>query len=139
MSEPRSWYAYLATPYSQWPHGLDDAHRQACRLAWSLISRGVPVYSPIAHMHPIAMVGGLDPTDHELWLTVDEAMMAGAAELLIADLPGWRQSRGVAIEMRWFVGERRPIWVLDTLSLDRRGLTADELAAFPYIDWAEGP
>jgi hypothetical protein len=93
---------YLATPYSRYPHGLDAAHIDACLVAASLISRGLSIYSPIAHTHPIAHHGGLDKMDHAMWLQFDEAMMTASYGLIVAQLPGWEDSRGIDHEIEFF-------------------------------------
>jgi hypothetical protein len=79
---------YLATPYSRYPDGLSkrddiaagglrreralrklhEAFTLASENAALLISAGLPIYSPIAHTHPIAIYGGLDPLDLDIWL-----------------------------------------------------------------------
>ena len=44
--------AYLATPYSKYPAGLQQAFVDAAKLAALLLRSGMNVYSPIAHTHP---------------------------------------------------------------------------------------
>ena len=62
---------YLATPYNKYPYGMDAAFHLACENAALLIRHRVHVFSPIAHSHPIAMAGGLDPVDYEIWMEQD--------------------------------------------------------------------
>lgn len=102
-------FSYLATPYSKYPGGLDDAWNDACRAAASLLRAGVPVYSPIAHTHPIAVNGGIDPLDYTFWLKIDEAMMAAADELIVVMMPGWERSKGIEHEVRYFTLADKPI------------------------------
>ena len=35
---------YLATPYSKFPHGIQVAFEEACRLAARLLTKGIKVY-----------------------------------------------------------------------------------------------
>ena len=51
--------AYLATPYTNYFLGRKPAFHAACGLAAQLLKRGVNVYSPIVHSHPIAQRGRL--------------------------------------------------------------------------------
>lgn len=104
---------YLATPYTRYPAGPEAAFRDACRLAAKLLTAGVKVYSPIAHTHPIAVHGNLDPLDHGIWLPFDEAMMAASATLLVAQLEGWRESFGVTFEINFFKTWLKPVFYLD--------------------------
>lgn len=114
--------AYLATPYSKYPAGIQAAFEDACLLAAKLIQKHVDVYSPIAHTHPIALHGKLDPLDLDIWLPFDEAMMAKADTLIVAHLPGWEQSRGMKHEVAVFKAAGKPIYDLDpdTMMLTRR-------------------
>ena len=100
---------YLASPYSLYPGGLEAAFVAACRNAALLIRAGVPVYSPIAHMHPVAVQGGIDPLDHDIWLPADAPMMAAASGLIVLELETWRDSRGIRFEIDDFGAASKPI------------------------------
>lgn len=102
-------FFYLATVYSRHPHGIEAAHREACIQAAYLIRHGVPVYSPIAHTHPIAIHGALDPLDHDIWLPADEPMMRAAVGLIVCKMHGWETSKGVQHEIDVFEKADKPI------------------------------
>src|SRR5690606_36400127 len=104
---------YLATLYSKYPKGVEAAFQEACIIAARLIRFKINVYSPIAHTHPIAVFGKLDQSDHDLWLTFDSAMMAKADALAVATMPTWQDSAGVAYEIRTFLHQQKPVFVLD--------------------------
>ncbi len=106
-------YWYLATPYSKYPGGLDAAFNAACKVAAKLIGKGELIYSPIAHTHPIASKSWLDPSDHDIWLRLDEPLMHGAKGIIVAKLPTWEISFGVAFEIDWFTKAGRPIRYLE--------------------------
>jgi hypothetical protein len=100
-------YWYLASPYSS----LDKAEAfvsAAFAAAW-LIGNGVRVYSPITHSHPIAHYGGLDPLDLDLWLRVDRPFMQNACGMIVLQLPGWRESKGILFEQHEFTAAKKPI------------------------------
>src|SRR5581483_5926388 len=99
---------YLATPYSKYPDGIDRAWLDACKLTARMLRAGAKVYSPIAHTHPVAIHGEIDPLDHKIWLPFDEAMMAAAAALVVAKMTGWESSQGIAHEIRFFAQARKP-------------------------------
>lgn len=113
---------YLATPYSRYPAGIYAAFADASRLAAALLVAGHKVYSPIAHTHPLAIHGKLDPLDLSIWLPFDEAMMERADLLVVAHMEGWDESKGVAHEIGVFRAAGKPIYDLDpdTLSMMRR-------------------
>lgn len=108
---------YLATPYSKFGGGLEAAFAEAARIAARMLQNGFRLYSPIAHTHPLAIHGGLDPLDHGIWLPFDEAMMAKADYLLIAEMDGWRDSKGIAYEIEFFAAAGKPIFRLDPATL----------------------
>lgn len=115
-------YWYLATPYSKYPAGIVGAWKEACRAAAHCIRGGRAVYCPIAHTHPIAIEGGIDPFDHGVWLPADEPLMRSAAGLLIAKMDGWEQSYGISKEIEIFQQMGKPIeymeWPLPTGGTD---------------------
>lgn len=104
---------YMATVYTKHPAGLERAFVDACELAGELIRKGVNVYSPIAHTHPIAKHANMDPLDHDMWLAFDEAMMDASDALVVMTMPGWQASKGIAHEIRRFQANNKPIYYLD--------------------------
>lgn len=90
---------YLASPYSDPDHAVMEARFEAvCREAAVWMGRGVHVFSPIAHTHPIAVRGDL-PKDWTFWEQYDRVMLAAASELWVLTLDGHERSRGVAAEV----------------------------------------
>lgn len=108
---------YLATPYTKYHLGIDAAFTHAAELAARLLKIGVRVYSPIAHAHPLAINGHLDPLDHSIWLPFDEAMMDAADCLIVAHMKGWDESYGVRHEIDFFTKDKKPVIHLDPVSL----------------------
>lgn len=100
---------YVATPYSKHKLGLYAAWQDACTVTARLIDAGVAAHSPIAHTHPIATLGGLDPLDHDIWIPVDMPIMHAADGLIVAMLDGWEDSNGVAVEIDTFKTAGKPI------------------------------
>ena len=101
---------YLGSPYTKYAAGLDAAFRDVSAFAAMLLKDGVRVYSPIAHTHPIAIHGNLDPRNHEIWLPFDHAMMDAADAMCIADMDGWRESYGVKYEIDYFRKAGKPVY-----------------------------
>lgn len=108
---------YLATPYSRFPDGLEAAFIEAAKLAARLMAKGVRVYSPIVHTHPMAVFGEIDALDHSIWMPFDEAMMEACCALAVAQLPTWEQSKGVKHEIDYFELAGKPIFFLDPHTL----------------------
>lgn len=104
---------YMASPYSGFHLGIEAAFICACEVAADLLLRGVTVYSPIAHTHPIAIHGAIDPLSHEIWMPFDEVMMRVCDGLIIVCLKGWEQSKGVEMELQSFMQMGKPIFYLE--------------------------
>lgn len=111
---------YLATPYTKYHLGIEKAFEHAAELAARLLRRGIVVYSPIVHTHPIAKYGNIDPLNHEIWLDFDATMMEASKSLLVAQMEGWEDSYGVAHEIDVFLSAGKPIRFLnpETLEID---------------------
>lgn len=108
---------YLGTPYTKFKPNIICAYEEACQIAAALLSAGVKVYSPIAHTHGLAIHGNLDPLDHKIWLPFDEAMMNVCDVLIVAQMPGWDESFGIAHEIDFFTKANKPIFDLDPVSM----------------------
>ena len=90
---------YLASPYSHpAPTIRHRRFRAACRAAGTLLRAGLMVYSPIAHSAAIAACG-LDDMDHDFWMHVDRPYLEWCHMVMVLTLDGWRDSRGVNIEI----------------------------------------
>jgi hypothetical protein len=126
---------YLATPYTKYRDGIDCAFRDSAALAAQLLKLGIKVYSPIAHCHPIALYGELNPLDHSVWIPFDEAMMTAADVLLVAQLDGWRESYGINHEIQFFKAAGKPVFYLDCLMMTAKpephGFRANSVISLP--------
>jgi hypothetical protein len=100
---------YLGTPYSKYPQGIHAAFQEACKAAAWLVERGVRVYCPIAHTHPIALMGGIDPLSHDIWLPVDQPFMELACGLIVCKMESWEESCGLRCEQQEFMRQGKPI------------------------------
>lgn len=109
---------YVATPYTKYPDGIEEAFIDASILMARLLERGLRVYSPIVHTHPIAIYGHMDPLDHNIWLPFDQSMMDKADALLVAKLETWEKSFGINHEIGIFAEANKPIYYLDPKLLE---------------------
>lgn len=100
---------YLCSPYSSPDAAVREMRfRAACRAAAELIAEGDTVFCPIAHSHSIAVHGGVDALDGDVWLSQDLAIAAALADarleplrLMVLMLDGWRESVGIQRELDW--------------------------------------
>jgi hypothetical protein len=90
---------YLATPYSDESAAVREERFQVVnRAAAVLMARGLPVYSPISHGHPISLAGEL-PLGWDFWGAQCRAILAACEKLIVLKVPGWESSKGVTAEM----------------------------------------
>jgi len=98
---------YLASPYTHADKAvMEDRFRAACRYAACLMRRGINVFSPIAHSHPIAQFGL--PPDWQFWRPYGEKWLSLCTSMIVLMLPGWQVSEGVQAEtdIMWRRGRR---------------------------------
>ncbi len=90
--------AYLASPYSH-PDPKIKQQRLIIvnRIVFSLMRKGILVYSPLTHNIPIDQLG-----IHGNWITwkdFDHEMLSRCDRLIVLKLEGWEESKGVAAEI----------------------------------------
>lgn len=100
---------YMATPYSKYPSGIEAAFVDAAKAAAVLLKRGELVYSPIAHTHPIAIHGDVDPLAHSIWIPFDTAIMERCDGITVIKMPSWKDSYGVNHEVKEFKKAGKPV------------------------------
>lgn len=103
-------FYYVATPYTKYPGGTEEAFHEAARQTGRLLKAGVMAFSPIVATHAVAQYGGIPhEIDNPMWLRLDEALMRAAAGLIVVMMNGWEQSVGVAHEIDFFERVGKPI------------------------------
>lgn len=108
---------YLATPFTRYEMGLDAACYDATAIAAKLVDKGFRVFPPITAGHNMAKVGYLDPVDDELWTWYNRGFVEKADACIVACLPGWEESDGVAHEIATFLMAGKPVVYLDVESI----------------------
>lgn len=108
---------YLATPYTKYPDGLDQAYVIAAQLTCRLRNNGFRIYAPIVASHVLAKQTGVDPRDHEFWMGFCRLWMPRCHELLVAQMAGWRDSLGIGMEIEAFRSLGKPIRYLECETL----------------------
>ena len=110
MDDIREKAWYVGTVYTRHPKGIHIAHAEACRATAQLMLDGIlSVYSPIVDSHCLAMIGGIDPMDHDLWIAHDEWEMTHRDGMIIVMMDGWKESVGLKSEAKVFKAAGKPI------------------------------
>ncbi len=68
---------------------------QACK---TLMERGLNVFSPIGHSHPLHEIGMKG--DWSFWKRVDTQYLRLSNRMVVLTLPGWEESVGVQAEIK---------------------------------------
>lgn len=104
---------YLATPY--WhsdPQVRALRKDKACRITAKLVEKGLTVFCPIAYgsawRHELTV-----EWNHDEWLRFDLRFLAMSSLLIVADMEGWRESRGVAEEIDFAARNKIPRLMLE--------------------------
>jgi nucleoside 2-deoxyribosyltransferase len=93
---------YLACPYSHEDEKvMVERFNMANKAAALLMKKGCyVVFSPISHSHPISL--HIDNCkDHDFWLKQDYEFMKWCDKLIILEIEGWEESKGVNREIEW--------------------------------------
>lgn len=90
---------YLAAPYThRYPEIVENRVKLINKVAALLMQRNCIVYSPISHCHAIAKENNL-PTDAEYWERQNKSFIQWCDQLVILQLHGWAESKGIAQEI----------------------------------------
>jgi hypothetical protein len=104
---------YMASPYTHPDPAVEDARYEAALAAFAqLASHGIHVFSPIVHCHPAARAHGL-PVDADWWRDYNWALIALCDAVWVLPIDGWRESRGIAGEIKLAERLGMPVRVLD--------------------------
>lgn len=107
MQEKKLWY--FATPYSDpSPAVVESRYLQALVLEVELIHMGYCLLAPIAMSHQQAQRFGL-PGHFEFWKDRDELFIDRCDGVIVADIPGWKESRGVTAEIAYAKAQGKPV------------------------------
>ncbi|MDX7951374.1 DUF1937 family protein [Lichenihabitans sp. Uapishka_5] len=106
---------FLACPYGH-PDGavVEERFELSNAVAAKIARAGGVVFSQVSMSHPINRhLGDLDKAGiSALWAPIDQSFMQSMEELIVIDAPGWKDSSGVAREIRFFEdrGRRVSLW-----------------------------
>lgn len=110
---------YLASPFAHPSVVVREARLEAVRhVCGKMIGEGRIVLSPLVYAGELAQRGFHAPQG---WYAWDLQFLARADELLVLQLPGWEQSKGVLVEIAAAQAKNIPIRLM---ALEEAGLPA---------------
>lgn len=99
---------YLASPYTHNNEYIRlRRYRNACKAA-SVLMKDYVVFCPIAHSHAIGEVSG-DTMDYDFWMAQDLPVLAKCDKMIVLQLDGWDESRGVIAEIEFAKEHNIPV------------------------------
>ena len=108
---------YLASPYAHDSAIVREARLDAVRyVCGKLVNEGKIVLSPMVYTGELALRGYHPPQG---WYAWDLQFLARADELLVLQLPGWEESKGVLVEIAAAQARNIPVRLMP---LDEAGL-----------------
>ena len=103
---------YLATPYSHENKSVEwQRYEVVTRVAARLMERGIFVYSPITHCHPMTLHAPL-PGNWDFWKEFDTIFLEMCQVMVIVKQDGWQDSKGVKAETELFRSINPDFWVI---------------------------
>lgn len=130
---------YIASPYSSFdPTGVEHNVLTAARVCSQLMAMGYNVISPVVYGHSLVECVPDADTAYQYWQSLCESLMLRCDALLIIDMRGTRQSKGVEAEMDFFHHrgfEQKDYLYIRLDENEDRITNADELVTqFPFND-----
>ena len=91
---------YIASPYSS-PilEAQTQRFQKVRRFSIHLFNQGLIPFSPIVYAHEMAAAGGIK-TDAASWLHFNSGILRLAEAVFVYTLPGWKESKGVQMEIK---------------------------------------
>ena len=103
---------YLACPYNHSNKTVRDYRVESCKIAVNELSdSGLLVYSPLVYTRYLQ--DSITEQSEEFWLKHGLAMLYGCTHLYVLKLEGWKESKGVAKEIREADKRKMPIKLLE--------------------------
>jgi hypothetical protein len=105
---------YLASPYShRYNYIRQRRFEDVSRKAAKLMEDGYLVFCPIAHSHPIEVLGLPRRMPGDWWLRQDFAVLKHCDELVVYKIKGWDKSYGVRKEIEFANKHKIPVSFLE--------------------------
>lgn len=129
---------YVASPYAQFKENKEFAVDVCCEYVYVMALAGVKCYSPLAHGYKVyeREVSGIGlGLPDKFWYNHGLRMLGCCSELHVLTIPGWRDSEGIKMEIKY--AEENDI---QTVYVDMAQLTVKVegfggyYAARPYYD-----
>lgn len=112
-------YYYLASPYtSQYSSRRTERYLTALKAMNVLMLKGIVVFGPVAHTHPLATKFRL-PKDSEYWMKYDKAFVKNSIGMIMLLIDGWMDSNGMKTELEMVrTRQSYPLYIMTEMTID---------------------
>lgn len=129
---------YVAIPHTDPDPKVRDGrwHIENLAAAHIIKTQHAVVHSPITMTDPLdrVLAGSGKTLGSEYWVQFDQTFMEACSRMVIAKIPGWDKSKGIAREIKHFEAKGEPVEYLEEDELFS-SLSADELKVIPSNAW----
>ncbi len=116
---------YIASPYAHPSAEVREARLEAVRhVCGRMVNEGKIVMSPLVYLGELAYRGIHPPQG---WYAFDLQMLARCDELLVLQLPGWEDSKGVLVEIAGAQTKGMPVNLMPLEEAELPGEILDSL------------
>lgn len=106
---------YLAAPYTKGTDADRLYRAEQATIAAAILMRQFRyvVFSPLTHGHAVAPhLPVKEVASHDFWMRQCLPFVQAAQKLLVLTLPGWKDSRGVQMEIDWARAAGKEIFLI---------------------------
>ena len=105
-------YWYLGQPYSHPDPQVRATRWQIGRDAMGdLLQQRIHIFSPIHATHEVSLTREL-PYEHEFWIAFNKHFIDGSCGMLLLEIDGWTESRGLKQEFNYCQAIGKPVYYI---------------------------
>lgn len=117
MDNHHDGYHYIASPYT---HNDPMVRQRRFEKAldftvWLALKYRMWGFSPIGHSHHMSSLHPELPYTFEFWDNWNRAMIRPAVSMIVLQIPGWEESKGIAAEMEYCKEIGKPVYMSQVL------------------------
>lgn len=96
----------------------EGRYLQVMRKTKELLEKGLTVFSPILHCHPMSVIYGL-PKDFSFWECLDKSYIDNCNVVWVYKMEGWEESRGITQEIAYAKSQGKHIIYIEEDCVDQ--------------------
>ena len=110
-------YWYLCSSYYKHPWGTGRAFQMATRATGQLMNAGIPVFSPVTHLHPLTSLAEFNPrsgtAESTLYDMLGRTLLDSAYGLIVLRDDEWENNSGIHWTIARAKDQGKPVVFMD--------------------------